>query len=389
MKLPPLHGEGVFYKGGIIMKLSRDVLSKSIISYAEVKVKAPIIITDPFPYVKNWTNPRITNDVLRTSAQDLCYSPALKKFCLLTSSSAIYPDRYPCVLTSSDGINWVEQTDFHKDRNFRFNVMIWCPDLKIFCALGSNERDDRGVIAISSDGVSWEYHFNALFGTLSVNALTWSPELHLFCAAIYGDGVGTDFVLISSDGINWTKQSIPLLPGGYGDYNDIYWCSDLSIFVLVDAGGVFTSPDGKTWTPHVISYNGEAAYLTTVDWSPDLQLFCTVEWQSNNVWVSLDGVNWTRKIFPKADEKVKYIRWSPTLKIFLTSSEDAYQGFYATKDTDTWVRIEFLGNDPSTYTVPRGRSISLFWCDDLGVYVNLAWQVNADIFCCSMSTPAI
>jgi hypothetical protein len=177
------------------------------------------------------------------------------------------------VTYSQDGIVW--NTPAVSAPSSTWKSVTWSPDKKIFVAVaGSSISTDtitRGSFATmsSSDGKNWTGN-----NSLSViwNDVTWSTPLGLFVA------VGENAIMYSSDGTNWTNVSIPGMI-----FNSVTWSTELSLFV---AGGgntqsylkwsyvqaskpVYTSSDGKTWTPS--SYYTQLG--TSIAWSPELGLF--------------------------------------------------------------------------------------------------------------------
>lgn len=350
-------GREYFIKGGIIMKLSRDVLSKSIISYAEVKVernKVPIIVTDPIPYVSKW-DLSLVSEYPAPKIKTMCWSPDLKKFCAISDDTWRDPTNYSVSYLSSDGKTWTKYDGIHLNNTESFSCITWSSKLKKFCAIGKQ----NSKIGLSSNGIDWDIKTNNLFGTDIYDSIVWSPELETFCTTSYTDGTTTAFALLSKDGETWTKHSLP--PLGNDERRIICWSPELGIFCMTSYGGFLTSSDGKNWEAHPVQFGPYGASIS-LDWSPDLGIFCGVQYGEKNVWTSPDGITWTRHSFP-AEIEVTGVTWSPILKIFLVCGYQTYNSMYASKDGINWTELWDLENIPIGY-----RSVSMIWSNDLGIY---------------------
>ena len=132
-------------------------------------------------------------------------------------------------------------------------------------------------------------------------SVCWSPELRLFCAVGSNNSYDISHVLISSDGVTWTEVSFPNPdPGNLDGYVSVCWSSDLKLFcaVIMCAGLTnviaLTSPDGTNWTARYKTSTNSQTY-NAVCWSPERMLFCAVttgKYVVNTVYTSTNGVTW-------------------------------------------------------------------------------------------------
>ena len=172
--------------------------------------------------------------------------------------------------------------------------------------------------------VPWTPRFSA--GVASQGLSTaWSPTLNRFVS------VGSnDFAEYSSDGITWTiSQASPVSPSPPLIWNGVsylVWASTLGLFVgcgqQIDglSGGIWTSPDGITWTervvPNALTINQS---LFGIAWSEDLGVLAIPSYLTSNVLTSTDGINWTEQIVTGSELTltVADIVWSKARGTFL------------------------------------------------------------------------
>lgn len=216
------------------------------------------------------------------------------------------------ILTSQDSIRWVSRKSPFEGKDFYLKSVIFANN--IFVAVGA-----RGTILTSSNGFTWKKRRSGISGGRDeYNSRT------LYRVA-YGNGkfvvVGSaGIILTSSDGIKWSRKNASTTLGLYGltfgngifvavghngtiltssDGNswnqqapqDSPWlfCVAYGNGTFVAAGdGVFTSPDGITWTPIIPAYPTTERFYDTVFAN---NIFVMVGHSS--IVTSPDGVSWT------------------------------------------------------------------------------------------------
>ena len=197
---------------------------------------------------------------------------------------------------------------------------------------------------------TWTNYSNSFIDPTSV---CWCPKHQIFvCVSRHATSRGA----ISRNGRDWTT-TLPYTGSGTKiDAWDICWSQELELFVVVASGGsthpVVTSNDGVTW--NTLTTGAPLANWYGVCWSAELGLFVSVEYYSNNVMVSNNGINWTMKtghVAPWRD-----ICWSPELKIFVAVGGDKVM---TSQNGTNWTLITTLLTDTRT----------VCWSKELGIFV--------------------
>lgn len=118
-------------------------------------------------------------------------TPLVPKFLVFSSNQ---------VIQSTNGATWTV-AHILKD-NFSATLAVWSPALEKVCVIGNGESNNLNNVAVSSDGVNWQY------GNIPANfylGLTWSDTYGVFCAVSY-----TNYVqqcIFSTDGLNWYQAN--------------------------------------------------------------------------------------------------------------------------------------------------------------------------------------
>lgn len=242
-------------------------------------------------------------------------------------------------LYSDDGINWNSTiTPFGIGGGMTGLDVVWADTLGLFVAGG--EHLDQGPIATSSDGVSWSVQttpWDSDFGY--VNGVAWSNDLGQLLALGNSEASsGIYYVMLtSSDGITWT--SVDTTPAVGNQLNDAVYSPDLSLWVAVgpagDGKGVYSSPDGITWTPRLPTA-GPSAF--SICWSSPLGLFA---WADDSTSVacrtSPDGINWNIPSTPPfVGVGSNGVDWSSLLNKFIMVASNSHS-IYTSTDGDIWI----------------------------------------------------
>lgn len=304
----------------------------------------------------NWTK-RTNNSYV----YNICFSESLGLFVGAGGSEFI---------TSLDGITW--ESHALSLTNRVISQLIWVESLKSFVGVGGNNSNgNNGVVITSPDGFNWTIRANniepdltsvcfseslGLFVSIggqfyhgsvileSVGGINWTrlfsyyntDDLHSIVYSketgkfvIGGNSVNTSFWggYTSSDGISWTKT----LSGV--SLEDIIYIKPLRMFVGVCYHVSVTSPDGITWTSHLI--DGSATMLT-IAYSEKDELM-VVAGIGNYIYTSPDGITWTRynARFTKTINKIIY---SDELELFIAVGNEGV--IYTSSNGISWTSQE-------------------------------------------------
>lgn len=170
-------------------------------------------------------------------------------------------------------------------------------------------------------------------------AIAWAPELTTFVAVsttgAAGPGGGLERVQSSINGINWTIREIPALPGN-PVLSSVAWSPKLNLFAAIDfANGttdaIRTSPDGISWTARQtpIALGGGGGAPGQIVWSPEQEMFAAA-FASNDVakrvLTSVDGINWFLNISnlnTVTDNNWTGLAWSASLDLFAMVAQNS------------------------------------------------------------------
>lgn len=154
---------------------------------------------------------------------------------------------------------------------------------------------------------------------------------------VSGTTVRTGAIMRSLDGITWSNPVVfgPLT--GAPTFRGIAWSPTLALYVAVSEvnTGVYTSPDGTTWTPRTAVTAG----WQSVTWAPALGLFVAVANSgSNRVMTSPDGITWTARTAAQANSWTS-VAWSPTLGRLVAVASAGTSRVMTSTDAITWTAV--------------------------------------------------
>jgi len=146
------------------------------------------------------------------------------------------------IQTSVDGLTWTRSVTGGADLN-----------------AGASGEDcavvvgNAGVIKVGTgfgDVETWTTATSA-YPSESMNGIAYSEPLDIFCAV----GTGQRIQCGDVTGATWVPSTLPA--GGGTTFKGILWSDRHQIFIAWSAFGIFTSPDGMTWTQGTqVSYPG-------------------------------------------------------------------------------------------------------------------------------------
>jgi len=241
--------------------------------------------------------------------------------------------------------NFISRTSLSGD----WKKVVNAPELNLFVAISDDTSND--TIMTSTNGIDWEYVESS--PTLALNDIAWSPELLRF-VAVFSNGGGTNAIYTSDDAITWTERASPFienfttitLPDGttrtflesltyLNELNCVDWSPELNLFVSIDRRGyIITSSNGISWTYRARPNGNEVG--TSVCWSPELNLFVAVfESGSHRVMISSNGISW--QIIEVSFKSWGDVVWSPQLGLFVAVADSGTGNSVMTSpDGTTW-----------------------------------------------------
>ena len=206
---------------------------------------------------------------------------------------------YGSILTSSDGITWIESTDFNEIYNSGSGSRAITWGNNMFAAVG------WGRIAVSPDGETWEakstnfnqyqndYYYNIVYGN------------NMFVAI--GNMLG---FVTSSDGENWENTGIGVFGTTY--YGSPSYVSDIIFindkFYALGAGKIAVSSDGLDWTLTENSTIGGGK----IAWGNNIFASVGSNVAGDYIKTSSDGITWNEisyTSFDFFDDAIDYIAW--------------------------------------------------------------------------------
>lgn len=218
------------------------------------------------------------------------------------------------ILKSTDGISWSTAV---LENSPQLNGITWSGTQ--FVAVGDG-------IFWSPDGVSWTSKTPSY--TRQLAAITWTGTK--FVAVSKGNVLKAADTLTSADGINWAVQGTAI----ESDLNAV--SSSPSQVVMVGSAGIYSSPDGITWTQRQTSDR----YLD-VTWTG--AQFVAVGGAINSIiMTSPDGITWTSKssFSPVPNNNfgaISTVNWSGTQLLAVSRGGAGMGGMIITSpDGETW-----------------------------------------------------
>jgi hypothetical protein len=132
-----------------------------------------------------------------------------------------------------------------------------------------------------------------------------------------------------------------------GDLMDVAWSDDLDLFCAVGLmpfgsptvlGGIFTSPDGITWTART---HPKGSDLYSITWSKDDRIFIAFgnsDGVDAYIITSPDGINWTERSNPKNAHLQGAADWNGSIVVAVGALESGGDTYMITSsDGINWV----------------------------------------------------
>ena len=268
-------------------------------------------------------------------------------------------DAYPALNPLSSGVKATSTWTNYSNSFIDPTSVCWCPKHQIFVCV-SHHATSRG--AISRNGRDWTTTLPYTGSGTKINAwdICWSQELELF--VVVASVNSTHPVVTSNDGVTWnTLTTGAPLANWYG----VCWSAELGLFVSVEfnSNNVMVSNNGINWTMKT----GHAAPWRDICWSPELKIFVAVG--GDKVMTSQNGTNWTLITTLLTDTRT--VCWSKELGIFVAvSMSGTYRVITSSNGLNWTVRTEGV-TDVTWSTVT--------WCPQIGLFIVIAFWGNGMI----------
>ena len=181
-------------------------------------------------------------------------------------------------------------------------------------------------------------------------------------------GANSDIVIVPSEMLpaiwnlmaKWTERTLP----SSKSWSSVCWSPELRLFCSVaqNSNAAITSPDGITWTERTLT---TTLNWYSVCWSPELGLFCAIAYSSNAAITSPDGITWTERTLPSS-KSWSSVCWSPELRLFCAVAVNS-NTVATSPDGITWIQK----------TLPSSKSwSSVCWSPELRLFCAVAGNSN-------------
>ncbi len=249
----------------------------------------------------NWTSAVLPN--VNYPYKSICWSSKLSLFVVVSYNTVTFN-----IFTSKDGLNW--NTQFNPYSNLRPIKVIWVEELNIFIIIGNAGTITRNLI--SYDGEFW------VGGNLSTSytwtKIIWASHLNTFICTAQNSTI----IAKSINGLTWTYVNINTTPSISSGFYYLAYSKELNIIVTGYAYDNLYSYDGINW-----AYVSTVEYLAASNlyWISDLKMFISV--YSDRFAYSTDGINFNSRIATFSGNNAmswNNLAWSPSLNILIAST---------------------------------------------------------------------
>ena len=237
------------------------------------------------------------------SINTIAWSPQLKLFVATTGDNGLF-------LYSSDGLAWNTSSTA---LNRKFKGVCWADKLGLFVAIAFDNGSHTGVIATSSNGISWAAQNGPGSPGIYWTSIAWSPSLNLLVACAQ-NGSQTNSIMYSSNGSTWTFATTPATTVSASYFMKIIWNPTLNQFVACGYGQFAVSNNGVNW--NLYNTSATTTQFSSVEYSPTLGLYVACNSGGDGGATSTDGITWTKRSIPAFGD----IIWVPRIKAFIGSN---------------------------------------------------------------------
>ena len=244
-----------------------------------------------------------------TSMKSIAYSKELARFVVIGNSFAMYSNKKNPI-TVGDWITTGFKTETLPNQITNgFPAVNW-EDIVyeggLFIAVSSTALNsttlDLKRIIISRDGINWRldtapislYQISPTWKTV-----TYGNGTFIAAASSLSSATAPRIMYSNNDGNTWGEaRNDTLVKTNNAAWQDSTYSPKLNLFILVANSGTYRliySSDGQNWSNDGISASINSLPLTSVSWSPELEVFIAISSNSSSpIFItSSDGKNWT------------------------------------------------------------------------------------------------
>ena len=264
----------------------------------------------------NWTTTQLQETVALYGA---IYSDSLKKIFVSGESGVI-----------AESINSTEWIVIKKGFTETIYDVCYAKDLGLYVAVGGS---NRAYVMTSTDFINWTERFtDGSTSQYPLKTICYSQEKHLFVTTSqYGK------MYSSTDGINWVSVTTGL---GTIEMDCVIYAKTPELFVVV-GDGIWTSPDGSTWTAQATTTH-ISADIYSVCYAENKGMFVAVAQNNTYSLYSYNGVDWFETGF-KTNNRKAYVCYSEKLGIFVCCTYS--EGIWTSYDGLIWAKRQGGSNN--------------------------------------------
>lgn len=336
-----------------------------------------------------WNGAFSAQNAQRANPQSIAYN-GTDLYVAVGSNNGIY--------TSSDGVEWTGRFaqpasavagTANLDKVYYVN--------NTFIAMGGFSTNQDSVFT-STDGITWTVR------NFTTNGMNAAAALGSTIVVVGQGSTATNCYSSTNGGVSWSPRSVAV-----NALSDI--TTAFSLFVAVGQSGIFTSPDGATWTQRnntsnlqrvvffpstntlVASGNGGAIRYSTdgINWNQALSgtgsgaiydvafngsLYCAVG-SSGTIITSPDLITWTNRNPINTNPLFLYVVWGDGK--FVAAASNSGNSVYTSTDGITWQRVS---------TASFGLAFSVYFLGNRFLSYNSGvLQTSTDGFTWNMASP--
>jgi hypothetical protein len=258
-------------------------------------------------YSSNGGNSWSSISVGSTSMRSIAYSKELARFVVVGNNFAMYSNKKNPI-AAGDWITTGFRTQIEPGNITNgFPALNW-EDIVyeggLFIAVSSTRISqllDLKRIIISRDGINWRLDTapSSVFNLSPTwKTITYGNGTFIVAANSITGITSSRIIYSNNDGNTWGSARNDTLVKANNAWQDSTYSPKLNLFILVANSGshrLIYSSDGQNWINDGISASINTLALTSVSWSPELEMFIAVaSGSSSPIFItSSDGKNWT------------------------------------------------------------------------------------------------
>lgn len=249
--------------------------------------------------------------------------------------------------TSTNGTTWAAGGNPGFSGSDSFVGLAAGGTSNLFVLAGSGQTTTLAPIFTSPDGAVWTPRTNVLGSGIVLGSVACSPTLCVIAAA------SANLYMTSPDGITWTSRT-----GPWGNVNNIIMrYLNGNFIVTINTNSVWVSSDGINWT----QYNIPPLYVTGGSTWPSVQ----INGFDNPLYVFFDSINYTLIMTPDFHQW-HYQNVAPVASIVLGAASSS--GIYSAAGQNVGIFTGSFSNTSSQFRVPNMNNM-LYAAQQIPAYI--------------------